>query len=149
MDKTETAELEAKWIEALTSGQYAQGEGKLHIMAMDDEPDKYCCLGVLCDVYDPSGWKKIDSTTAYAYVSKMNKEYPPSFIVDEAGLRQTTDRETSEMSNPVTNLTMLNDTYHLTFAEIAAVVRAGAHRWGTKRLMTWCRNQGFILKDLK
>lgn len=38
-------EIKQKWIEALTSGKYEQGRGNLRT------GDKYCCLGVLCDLY--------------------------------------------------------------------------------------------------
>ncbi len=39
--KKEVAEL---WVEALRSGKYEQGTGRLHY------EDKYCCLGVLCKI---------------------------------------------------------------------------------------------------
>lgn len=45
------AELKQKWIEALRSGQYRQGKGVLR-----DSADRFCCLGVLCDVVNKSGW---------------------------------------------------------------------------------------------
>ena len=48
MDK----ELKAKWLEALRSGKYQQGWNQLR-----DHKDRFCCLGVLCDVYDSSQWK--------------------------------------------------------------------------------------------
>ena len=34
-----------KWIEALRSGEYRQGRRRLR------QGDRYCCLGVLCDLY--------------------------------------------------------------------------------------------------
>jgi hypothetical protein len=40
MDK----ELKEKWVEALRSGRYVQGE--VHF----ERGDKFCCLGVLCEV---------------------------------------------------------------------------------------------------
>lgn len=39
-------ELKAKWVAALRSGQYKQGDGCLH----DKASDTYCCLGVLLTV---------------------------------------------------------------------------------------------------
>lgn len=39
-----------KWLEALRSGEYQQGTGLLR-----SEDDKYCCLGVLCDVAEKEG----------------------------------------------------------------------------------------------
>jgi hypothetical protein len=45
------AELKAKWVEALRSGKYQQlTPGGLR------EGDRFCCLGVLCDIAAPSGW---------------------------------------------------------------------------------------------
>lgn len=43
-------EVKAKWIAALRSGNYEQGEGRLHIVGRNDNPDTYCCLGVLCEL---------------------------------------------------------------------------------------------------
>jgi hypothetical protein len=44
-----------KWVKALRSGKYKKGQGQLAILK-DSEDDnskrvKYCCLGVLCDLY--------------------------------------------------------------------------------------------------
>lgn len=40
------AELKAKWVSALRSGDYSQASGELH----DRQNGGYCCLGVLCKV---------------------------------------------------------------------------------------------------
>ena len=40
------AQLKAKWVEALRSGEFKQAQGMLH----DTKTDSYCCLGVLCKV---------------------------------------------------------------------------------------------------
>ena len=42
----------AKWLEALRSGRYRQADGALR----SDSGDLYCCIGVLCDIYDPEKW---------------------------------------------------------------------------------------------
>ena len=39
------AAVKKKWVEALRSGIYKQGRGQLV------KEDKFCCLGVLCDLY--------------------------------------------------------------------------------------------------
>lgn len=39
------AELKAKWVAALRSGEYRQGQGVLKT-----SKGEYCCLGVLCDI---------------------------------------------------------------------------------------------------
>lgn len=46
-------ELKQKWVDALRSGKYKQGNGWLR-----DEKDRYCCLGVLADVM-ATEWKLI------------------------------------------------------------------------------------------
>jgi hypothetical protein len=38
-----------RWINALESGEYKQGQHYL-VVATPGEPDAFCCLGVLCDV---------------------------------------------------------------------------------------------------
>ena len=45
-------ELKAKWLEALRGGTYTQAREKLRT------DEGHCCLGVLCDVIDPSKWGK-------------------------------------------------------------------------------------------
>jgi hypothetical protein len=40
------------WLKALRSGEYKQGRRQLR-----DTSDNFCCLGVLCDVIDPTKWK--------------------------------------------------------------------------------------------
>lgn len=52
-DATEklNADVKAKWLEALRGGQYKQAEGVLK-----DAQGCHCCLGVLADITDPSGW---------------------------------------------------------------------------------------------
>lgn len=42
------------WIAALRSGEYAQGIGTLR--AIRDGVDRFCCLGVMCDVAQKAGW---------------------------------------------------------------------------------------------
>lgn len=41
-----------KWVEALRSGNYRQGTGFLK------NGDRFCCLGVMCDIHDPNKWIK-------------------------------------------------------------------------------------------
>ena len=48
MDK----EWKSKWLEALRSGKYKQGRGCLR-----SENNKFCCLGVLCDLVAPQDWE--------------------------------------------------------------------------------------------
>ena len=102
-----------KWIEALRSGRYHQGQGYLRSVFQDPDGnrgdpalDKYCCLGVLCDLVDPSGW---DAGGSY-----YNKSYmPPRDILVEVGLR---GEEASKLAEA-------NDRWS-TFGEIATLIDA-------------------------
>ena len=52
------SELKSKWIEALRSGKYNQGESYLR------HENQYCCLGVLCEVMG-IGWVGPDEEGDY------------------------------------------------------------------------------------
>lgn len=43
------AEIKSKWVAALRSGEYTQGEGALK-RRFADEPVVHCCIGVLAEV---------------------------------------------------------------------------------------------------
>lgn len=57
-------EIKTKWLEALRSGTYQQGrEGLRHIGS-----NQFCCLGVLCDLVDPTGWRiQADDADYYSF----------------------------------------------------------------------------------
>lgn len=59
-------ELMQKWVAALRSGYYKQGKGKLR-----PYEDKYCCLGVLCNLIDPNHWNEIDRQYVYKDFQSM------------------------------------------------------------------------------
>lgn len=46
--KNKFTPLQLKWIKALESGEYRQGVGSL--VEFGNASDKFCCLGVACDV---------------------------------------------------------------------------------------------------
>jgi hypothetical protein len=46
------SDLKARWLTALRSGQYQQARGRLRY------DDRYCCLGVLCDISGQGSWSK-------------------------------------------------------------------------------------------
>lgn len=67
------------WIEALESGRYRQTDGKLR------RDTGFCCLGVLCDLYDESLWRG-DDTGNYLFCNMS--EIPSGEVTIWAGLRQ-------------------------------------------------------------
>lgn len=62
-------EMKVRWIEALRSGKYAQGKTNLR-----DAADNFCCLGVLCDLYDPNHWEPSEYAYRYSGHSAMLPE---------------------------------------------------------------------------
>jgi hypothetical protein len=111
MDK----KIKAKWLKALTSGRYKQARKKLRVA------DKFCCLGVLCDLYAKETGEKWEKSNflgdrlelpikvqSWACLSDGNPDVPvmPAKRGDE--LCHT--------------LAELND-HGYTFKEIAAVIR--------------------------
>lgn len=57
---TEAQIAVVNWIAALRSGDYAQATGYLRT------PDGFCCLGVACDLFDPSRWSDEPTTLTRA-----------------------------------------------------------------------------------
>jgi hypothetical protein len=64
-------ELKQKWVTALRSGDYKQGQGKLRYRLEHQEEDRFCCLGVLCDVAGVE-W---ESVNLRAYGGEREIEY--------------------------------------------------------------------------
>lgn len=56
--------LKAEWLEALRGGKYEQGKETLRDTAVTGTT-AYCCLGVLCNLYDPRAWRFADSAQTY------------------------------------------------------------------------------------
>ncbi len=78
--------LVKKWIHALESDKYTQGKSRMRT----EEPsgsNSYCCLGVLCDVVDPSKWNKLP--TGRYYWNHSSFAVPPKSVLHSVGLRDT------------------------------------------------------------
>lgn len=88
-------EIKQKWVEALRSGRYKQGNNALLIQAQGGA--RYCCMGVLCEIVDgipPMGdavfptertWKtcemlpEVELMELEAILSRMNDEEGKTF----------------------------------------------------------------------
>ena len=73
------------WIEALESGDYEQTRGVLRSQDGEntDCPWSYCCLGVMCDLYDSLKW---ESDTMARSIYGGSSEFPPKHVLDAHGL---------------------------------------------------------------
>lgn len=100
-------DIKTKWIAALKSGNYKQGSGTLR-----SDKNEFCCLGVLCDVVDPSGWCHLDKDTPDLYYH----------LGTTGTLSQEMKRTYGLSSTNVGILIDLNDNQKLSFTEIAEYI---------------------------
>ena len=121
--------IKQKWVSALRSGKYFQATGALR------NEDGFCCLGVLCDVYDSDKWVEpippldededddgkwiyADEGTNYMY---EQTEVLPIHIARIAGLEHQNPEVPYGVDGTMTQLAVINDN-GATFAEIADLI---------------------------
>lgn len=94
-----------KWVKALRSGKYKQCRWQLK------DGDKYCCLGVLCDI---SKLSKFDGTGGY-----LDEELElPDDVLEYAHMRDSVGKFIAK-NNRETSLSTLNDDRQYSFKKIA------------------------------
>lgn len=102
--------LKKRWVNALRSGKYRQGKGKLRSF-----DDKFCCLGVLCDI-EGAKWQ-VDGDH---YNADGSGAFLPETIREQYGVDsdfEIYDRETDTYSS----LSSMNDA-GTTFETIADII---------------------------
>ena len=118
----ETAANRKKWTDALRSGKYRQGDSYLH------QGDKFCCLGVACDVaiknglelpVEPSG--DIDDVTTYNGADTILPDRVQRWLglEDPVG---TLRKDFGHDGFVISNLWHMNDRARSSFEEIAKVI---------------------------
>lgn len=107
-------EFKVKWLEALRSGKYEQGQVNLR-----SKQDKFCCLGVACDLEAKDGLLvEIDNGETFGYWSYRDASDEDAYRSSALLPSETTER--TGISDEVANLlTVMNDTKLMTFNEIA------------------------------
>lgn len=97
-----------KWIEALRSGDYQQGENNL-IQTNGNNP-LYCCLGVLCDV---SGEPTVaEDGSGFEFSDAFSEDFLPDSFRTKVGLSDDDQHCLAE----------LNDDYGHNFLDIADIL---------------------------
>lgn len=108
-DKTDQGSPLGLWLAALRSGEYKQGKGHLC------RDDSYCCLGVLCEVYQKNGPGDLVVThdDFYQNIKRYdgNAEGPPAKVLSWLGYNNFTKGHS--------NLMYLNDDLGYSFDRIA------------------------------
>jgi len=102
-------ELKKRWIDALRSGKYIQGDSTLRFFDADSGKDTFCCLGVLCDLIEPNNWTHSNGDWCWA----QKVEVPPDHYIGILGL-----------NIPFRIYTVMNDKEHKSFYEIADYIEA-------------------------
>lgn len=104
-------EIKKLWVDALRSGEYKQGKGRLK------DEDKFCCLGVLCDLHAKTVECRTWDNNEY-----NGKEYlPPSEVLEWAQLDDRLPILKSTTLNGV-SLSTMNDIRGYDFNQIAAII---------------------------
>lgn len=110
-------EIKQKWVTALRSGNYKQTKTMLHAAS------GYCCLGVLCDIIDPSKWVEKDGDTMAWYSYEGWVGLLPQSIQEAANIPSNgvLKEEVSFNGKTHYNLVSLNDA-GMDFLGIADVI---------------------------
>lgn len=97
-----------EWIAALRSGKYTQGRSRLRTA-----DNRFCCLGVACDLKNPKQWN-VGFEGKYLY--DFSTGMPPLSVMREFGMRYYSDGiDPREMAGK-------NDSGKWSFSEIADVI---------------------------
>lgn len=97
-------DLLQRWLTALRSGKYSQAREALK------KGDSFCCLGVLCDVANPTAW--VEDYWESGDMQSEGNDRPPIELIEQVGLRDG-DMEV---------LIELNDGDREDFAHIADII---------------------------
>lgn len=83
--KVESEEIPTikKWAEALRSGKYKQGQFSLR------KDDKFCCLGVYCDLVDSERWNLHLGKQAFWWDGRASTVDLPPDIEERLGINQS------------------------------------------------------------
>jgi len=117
-------EVKKKWIKALRSGQFKQGQNYLRQReprpTVDGNQDRFCCLGVLCQLYanDNKAEDKWEEKFARTFSFGGKTDAPPSEVLDWAGL------ELTENHYDISTLVGMNDNRGVSFDGIADYIEA-------------------------
>ncbi len=66
--RKELRDLKSRWVAALRSGDYSQGQYRLK----DTKEEKYCCLGVLCQILTSEELNKLNMKFENGFIFNIN-----------------------------------------------------------------------------
>lgn len=123
--KREQESNRKKWVAALRSGKYLQGRGALK------SRDKYCCLGVACQLFhekypENSHWSDDEAARFLSYKpgdgnGERQVGVLTNHVQDWLGL-STDDGSYKKVRGGTYSLVSLNDDKKLSFKQIAVII---------------------------
>jgi len=98
-------EVKKKWVNALRSGNYKQGKGRLVSPCKNEDGRyEYCCLGVLCDLYShehPKATWYEDAFYPLGIVEDKGGYLDKNYCVDEELPQEVIEWAQVEVEDPV------------------------------------------------
>lgn len=112
------ADIKKRWIAALRSGEYQQGQGELKTSS-----GTYCCLGVLCELAKADGvggWNHLRNFEVNA--NDLSSGALPAGVREWAGLESSDPRVVNESDGQKWHLSSVNDNLQFDFNKIADLI---------------------------
>ncbi len=120
----ELGPMQTKWVEALESGEYRQGQQ--YLRQKHEEGDLFCCLGVACSLFPeiskPEDYEEVEEGGPVFYSNE--KSLLPERMVKLLGFLG----KLGQHKHNDTSLSMMNDN-GITFKEIAEEIRKNPSNW--------------------
>lgn len=92
--------LMRKWIDMLRSRRYKQGQGCLRQKGPTSRSvDRYCCLGVACDMIDPKKWEFSETISRNQYYYDEDNELASMEVRSKLGITENEQVELSTMND--------------------------------------------------
>lgn len=113
-------EIKKQWVAALRSGKYQQTKGRLRTI-----DNRYCCLGVLCDLVAPGDWD-LPHNSGENYLHVGSCGLPTNKVLRMAGVldvEKAGKEDAITVTHPLFVLANMNDKGK-SFAEIAHAIEA-------------------------
>jgi hypothetical protein len=94
-------EIKEKWIAALRSGNYVQGREFLCKRDYNPKEYRFCCLGVLCDLSNPSRWHhEEDNNSLYELENDIyGNDMPTRDFLESLGIAWNTAEILANMND--------------------------------------------------
>ena len=117
-------EIKARWVAALRSGDYDQGQGRLHAKDANGI-SSFCCLGVLCDLAEKenilSEIIEFPNSDGVAVIYDDDESWLPTSVTEWSGLDHQGTFNDGLDHQEFATLAYLNDN-GATFDHIATVI---------------------------